>query len=122
MKRTFLVGGGVVAVLLIAGLFGWQRVTANKAAINARVQTGTVTRGTLVATVNAAGNVSAPQEATIAVQTSGRVVQVNVQAGDAVKQGQVLMQLDPTALQLARESAQASLAGASQPGERAGEL
>ena len=86
MKRnTFFVVGGVVTVLVIAGLFGWQRITANTAAINARVQTATVTRGTLVATVNAAGNVSAPQEATIAFQTSGRVVQVDVQVGDKVK-------------------------------------
>lgn len=113
MKRNFLVvGGGIVTILVIAGLFGWQRVTANAAANNARVQTATVTRGTLVATVNAAGNVSAPQEATIAFQTSGRVVQVNVQAGDVVKQGQVLLQLDPTDLQLALQSAQANLASA----------
>ncbi|MGE5262338.1 MAG: efflux RND transporter periplasmic adaptor subunit, partial [Acidobacteriota bacterium] len=112
MKRNVLIIiVVVVVVVLAAGYFGWQQMNAS-AATAARVQTTTVQRGTLVATVSAAGNVSAPQQAAIAFQTTGRVAKVNVQVGDAVKSGQVLMELDTADLQLALKSAQADHAGA----------
>ncbi len=113
MKRSgMLIGGAVVIVLAIAGLFGWQTLSASAAAANNHLQTATVQRGTLVATVDAAGNVSAPESAALSFQTSGRVAQVNVQVGDQVKQGQVLTSLDTSDLQLALQAAQASLASA----------
>ncbi|MBI4787974.1 MAG: efflux RND transporter periplasmic adaptor subunit [Chloroflexi bacterium] len=113
MKRNFLVIGGVVViVLVIAGVFGWQRLTASAAATTVRAQTATVTRGSLVATVNAAGNVSVPEEATMAFQSSGRVAKVAVQVGDKVKKDQLLMQLDTADLQLTLKTQQANLASA----------
>ncbi len=112
MKRnSFVVFVVVLIVLAVAGLFGWQRMTASAAA-TARPQTVAVQRGSLVATVNAAGNVSTPEEATIAFQNTGRVSKVNVQVGDVVKKGDVLMELDSTDQQLAFRTAQASLASA----------
>ena len=93
-------------------VFGWQRVTANATASNGRVQKATVTRGLLVATVNAAGNVSAPNTATLAFLSAGRVAKVAVQVGDQVKQGQLLMQLEPTDVQFALKTAQTNLASA----------
>lgn len=68
--------------------------------------------GRIVATVSAAGNTSTLNEASVAFQTTGRVAKVHVQVGDRVEKGQVLMELDTTDLQLALQSAQASLAGA----------
>ena len=113
MKRNLSIAGGVVVIVLaIAGVFGWQRVTASAAGGNIRAQTVTVTRGTLVASVNAAGNVSAVSTAALAFQPSGRVANVKVQVGDAVKKGQLLMQLDLTDLQLALKTSQTSLASA----------
>ncbi len=113
MKRNgFIIGGVVVIVLAVAALFGWQTLTANAAASTSRLQTTTVQRGTIVATVSAAGNVSAPQQAALGFQTTGRVAQVNVQVGDPVKKGQVLMELDTTDQQLALKTAQANLASA----------
>ena len=112
MKRQFLLAAGAVIVLVIAAAgFGLRNQTAS-AASTSNLQTATVQRGTLVATVAAAGNVSAPQDAALAFQTSGRVNAVNVQVGDVVKPGQVLMQLDATDLQFALKSAQTSLATA----------
>jgi HlyD family secretion protein len=112
MKRnSFVIFLVVLIVLAVAGLFGWQRMTAS-AAVTARPQTVAVQRGSLVATVNAAGNVSTPEEATIAFQSTGRVSKVNVQVGDVVKKGQVLMELDSTDQQLGLRTAQASLASA----------
>ncbi len=112
MKRNVvIIIGAVILVLAIAGVLGWRQLTAS-AATTARVQTTTVQRGTLVATVNAAGNVSAPEEAAIAFSSSGRVAQVKVQVGDTVKKGQLLMQLDTTDLNAALKSAQTSLVSA----------
>jgi len=102
--------GVVLLVLAIAGYFGWQRLTTSAATSSTTIQTATVTRGSLVATVSAAGNVSAPEDAVLAFQTSGRVTQVNVQVGDAVKKGQVLMQLDTTDLEASLKTAQVNLA------------
>lgn len=113
MKRNALiVGATILIVLIIAGIFGWQRVTANAAATNARTQTATVTRGTLVASVNAAGNVSAPVTAGLAFSSAGRVAKVTVQVGDTVKKNQLLMQLDTVDGELALKAAQASLTSA----------
>lgn len=113
MKRNLVIIAGVVIVVLaIAGAFGWQRLSASAASTSARVQTVPVTRGTLVATVNAAGNVSAPEEAALAFQTSGRVAKVAVKLGDKVKKDQLLMQLDTTDLELALKTSQSNLVAA----------
>lgn len=113
MKRNgIIVIGAVVIVLAVAAVFGWQTLTANAAATTSRLQTATVQRGNIVATVSTAGNVSAPQSAALSFQTTGRVAQVNVQVGDTVKKGQALMALDTTDLDLALRTAQANLASA----------
>ncbi len=87
-------------------------MTASAASSAPRVQTTTVQRGNLVATVNAAGNISAPEEATMAFSASGRVAKVPVQVGDQVKKGQLLMQLDTADLDLALKTAQGNLTSA----------
>ncbi len=112
MKRNVVIISGAVVILLAVGaLFGWRTLTAS-AATTSRLQTTTVQRGTLVASVDAAGNVSAPEQAALSFQTSGRVAEVDVQVGDSVKKGQTLMKLDTTDLQLALKTAQANLANA----------
>ncbi|HEX9075141.1 MAG TPA: efflux RND transporter periplasmic adaptor subunit [Anaerolineae bacterium] len=113
MKRNWLIIGIVVVIVVaIVAVLGWQRFTASAATTSTRAQTAAVQRGSLVATVNAAGNVSAPGVAAIAFQTTGRVGKVAVQVGDKVKKDQLLMQLDTTDLQLALKTAQTSLASA----------
>ncbi len=113
MKRNFLIiGGTVVIVLIIAGLLGYQRMTASAASTSTIAQTVKVTRGSLVATVSASGNVSAPSSAALSFTSSGKVAQAPVKVGDQVKKGQLLMQLDTTDLNLAMQVAQANLASA----------
>ncbi len=109
-RRTWIIGAVVIVVLALAAYWAWRQFTPQSTA--ARPQTARVTRGNLVATVNAAGNVSATEEATMAFQTSGRIAAVHVQVGDVVKKGQVLMELDATDLQLALKNAQTNLASA----------
>ncbi len=61
-------------------------------------QTATAARGRLTATVGATGVVRANQTAIVAWQTSGRVGEVNVGVGDAVKADEVLAQLSKSSL------------------------
>ncbi|MBI5301316.1 MAG: efflux RND transporter periplasmic adaptor subunit [Chloroflexi bacterium] len=100
----------VLVIVAVSGFLGWQKVSANAAAASVRLQTATVERGTIAATVSAAGNVAAPEDAVMAFQTSGRVAKVNVQIGDRVKKGQLLMELDTTDLDLALKTAKVNLA------------
>ncbi len=109
MKRNVIIIAIVVVIVLgIAGFFGWQQMTA-RAATTARVQTQPVQRGSIVATVAAAGNLSAVRSASLAFEQSGRVTKVNVQVGDTVKAGQVLMELDTSDLQFSLRNAQSQL-------------
>ena len=113
MKRKTLITSILVLLVLSAASFwGWRKLTPSTATAAVAVQTATVTRGSLVATVSAAGNVSAPATVALAFQNSGRVSQVNVQVGDVVKKGQTLMQLDTANLQSSLKTAQLSLAEA----------
>ncbi len=113
MKRNFVIVGSVVVIIgILAGLFVWQTQSASAATKIATAQTATVQRGALTATVSAAGNVSSPEAVSLAFQASGIVSQVNINVGDKVTQGQTLMQLDVTDLNLALKNAQANLANA----------
>lgn len=109
MKRNAIIIVIVVVIVLgIAGFFGWQQMTA-RATTTTRVQTTPVQRGSIVATVPAAGNLAAVKAASLAFEQSGRVSKVNVQVGDTVKAGQVLMELDTSDLQFSLRNAQAQL-------------
>jgi RND family efflux transporter MFP subunit len=108
-NRKILVGALVLILLIAGGVFVWRNQRTGATATSAAVQTATVQRGSIIATINAAGNISTPQVATLAFQTSGRVAKVQVQVGDVVKKGQLLMQLDKTDLGLALKLAQTNL-------------
>ena len=108
-RRSLTITGIVVIIAALVAILFVPRLTASAASTTANLQTATVQRGTLVATVAAAGNVSAPEEANLAFQTSGRVAKVNVQVGDQVKKGDVLMELDTINLEYALKTAQDNL-------------
>ncbi|MBL8057127.1 MAG: efflux RND transporter periplasmic adaptor subunit [Anaerolineales bacterium] len=94
MGRRFIVIGAVVIVALAAGgyYFYSQRTAAN--ASTSSLQTGEVTRGSLVASVSSAGTLASPQTAAVNWQTSGTVGPVYVEVGQVVEAGTVLAELD----------------------------
>ena len=102
----------VAAVLLIGG--GWfltQRVQA------APVKTATVTAtsgpGTAAgAVLNASGYVVARRRATVSSKVTGKVLEVFVEEGQAVKKNQVLARLDDSQMRASLSVAQAQLAAA----------
>ena len=56
----------------------------------------------LVATVTASGNVRARRKVDISSDVQGRVVELNVEEGDEVSEGAVLLRIDPTQYQAQR--------------------
>ncbi len=115
MSRRSIIIILVLLVVVAAGgyFFYQQQVSAAKAAAAANLQTATINRGNLVATVSGAGNISAPQQTNLSFQLTGvPITQVSVAVGDKVKTGQVLAQEDDSQLQFALRSAQAQLSSA----------
>lgn len=99
----------LMAALLVLAL-ALSACQAGASAAPQPLQTVTVTRGTITATVLAAGTVNGQVQANVQFQTTGQVKTINVQVGDHVKAGQVMASLDAASLEAAVQSAQAGLA------------
>ena len=109
MKRILTLAV-ILIVLAGVGTVAYLRFAARPAAAaTSNLPTATVQRGTLIATVNGAGNVNAAQAVALNFQQSGAVQKVDVQTGDSVKTGQVLAELDTAALALQLKNAQVNL-------------
>ncbi|MBI4334622.1 MAG: biotin/lipoyl-binding protein, partial [Chloroflexi bacterium] len=111
MKRSqvaILVVAGLLSV--VVGYVGYGRQVATSAnAATTRLQTVEVQRGNLVATVNTTGSVVPATQAKLSFKTGGRLKDLSVKVGDAVKQGQVLAGLDTADLEISLAQAQSSL-------------
>jgi len=109
MKRIVT---ALVIVIVVAGAAAgaYFHFAARPAtAATANLSTATVKRGTLIATVNAAGNVTAAQDVALNFGQAGTVQKVDVKVGDQVKAGQVLAELDTANLTLQLQNAQVNL-------------
>ncbi|MCU1693648.1 MAG: efflux transporter, family, subunit [Frankiales bacterium] len=95
------------AVLLLAGCSGGDA---------ARVQTGTVTRGTVAEVVEAAGTVTPRASAAVVSPADGTVTSVAVEDGQQVAAGQVLLRLSSPSAQAALSRALAANAVAGSTG------
>ncbi len=99
-----------VAVALLAVVAYWYFAQSG-----ARGETTvTVTRGDLRATVTANARVRAQESVRLAFPLSGLVSKVNVQEGDTVKKGDVLVELDPREVQRRVRQAEMNLAAREQ--------
>ena len=86
-KRTYIfAAGGVIILLVLFVAFVLPRLTAPDASANA-LETATIERGTLVATVSATGAVSPLREAQMAFSATGPLTRLDVKAGDVVQAG-----------------------------------
>jgi len=108
----WIIWTGLVVVLAALGLGGWRWITRERPI---EVQATTVTMrpaGTQAAVLNASGYVTARRRATVSSKITGKVVEVNVEEGRRVTQGQVLARLDDStpraALALAQAQAEAA--------------
>jgi len=103
----------LVVLLLLAGL-GWGARAWLTRERPIEVQVATVTEraaGTQAAVLNASGYVTARRRATVSSKITGKVVQINVEEGMQVRQGQVLARLDDSTVRAALDLARAQAEG-----------
>ncbi len=81
-----LIGGGTALVIL-------RRANARRQSQS--LQTSILARGTLSASIGATGTIQARQQASMGFSITGRVGTVDIQLGDQVNSGDVLVELDP---------------------------
>jgi len=94
-KRIFLIGGGVLALVIIALLVpGIARLLSANGSVSAsRLSFATVTRGPFVRDIAADGRVVAAVSPTLYATSAGNAT-LKVNAGDTVKKGQILAIVD----------------------------
>lgn len=111
LARAF---GWLLLVLIVAGAGGgvWVWATRERPL---DVQVAAVTErasGTQAAVLNASGYVTARRRATISSKITGKVIEVNVEEGTPVREGQVLARLDDSNLKAALALAEAQVEAA----------
>ncbi|HEY3107478.1 MAG TPA: efflux RND transporter periplasmic adaptor subunit [Chloroflexota bacterium] len=105
----------VVAVFLIAfgaGYLAYGRYLAQSAPVAPAGQPAQVRRGSVAATVNATGSVVASRQSKLTMQVSGRLKELPVKLGDAVKAGGTLARVDTAPLEIKVEDARTQLQSA----------
>jgi RND family efflux transporter MFP subunit len=103
----WIVWTGLIILLAAAGLAGYRWFTRERPV---EVQVATVSvraAGTQAAVLNASGYVVARRRATISSKITGKVMEVDVEEGKNVVQGQVLARLDDSAPRAALALAEA---------------
>src|SRR5258706_16199889 len=100
-------------ILLSAGGFGGWRWFPRERPVEVQVATVSMrAAGTQGAVLNASGYVTARRRATVSSKITGKVIEVNVEEGANVSEGQVLARLDAStpraALALAEAQAEAA--------------
>jgi HlyD family secretion protein len=99
-----------LAAVVAAGI--WWYEASQDGGLSISYQTATVTRQTLVVTVQATGNIQPTTQVDVSSERSGVIRSVNVKANSLVKKGDVLAQLDTERLDAELIRVEASLAAA----------
>ncbi len=103
----------VFLALVVAGIYAlWATVLSGEGSSEATTLTATVQRGSIVNSVSTSGTAVAQSTADLSFGQSGKVTAVNVTVGQAVKQGDVLAEIESDTLQDSLTKAQVNLASA----------
>ena len=97
----------LVLVLAGAGAFGWQWWSRERPTLVEVVAVTERTAGAQASVLNSTGYVTARRRATVSSKITGKVVEVNVEEGMAVREGQVLARLDDSTVRAALGLAEA---------------
>jgi HlyD family secretion protein len=101
-----------IAIILLMGVGIWYWQARRVASATPSYTTQVVARGNLTLTVTANGTIQPTRSINIGSELSGTVLKVNVDVNDAVKKGQVLVELDPSKLRDQVLRSKAALAAA----------
>jgi RND family efflux transporter MFP subunit len=103
---------GLLVVLSASGFGAWRWMTRERPVEVEAANVSERAAGAQAAVLNASGYVTARRRATVSSKITGKVVEVNVEEGMAVREGQVLARLDDAtskaALALAEAQAEAA--------------
>ncbi|MFA5996873.1 MAG: HlyD family efflux transporter periplasmic adaptor subunit [Candidatus Paceibacterota bacterium] len=110
IKAHKIISGIVAVVVIWVGYTVYGNLTSTTA--QPRYVLGTVTKGTIVASVSASGQVSALNQLDLKPKAAGEVTAVYVKAGQTVYAGQALAQIDATTAKQDVADAENSLAQA----------
>ena len=106
--RKALLATGVIVILAVLGGLSVR----NAGGRGAEVRMEEIGKRDLVAIVTANGNIRARRMVDLSADVMGRIVQLDVDEGDDVEEGQVLLRIDPTQPQAALSRARAQLSQA----------
>jgi RND family efflux transporter MFP subunit len=104
--------GGILAVLVLAGLGGWLLTRTRAIEVQTAQAQSPAGNAAAGAVLQATGYVTARRQATVSAQITGTLTQVLIEEGDHVKKGQIVATLDDAqykaALDAARTAADAA--------------
>ncbi len=104
--KKILIGVGILVVG--GGLVGANLYFKRETGVTVQVEK--IQKRSLEAIVSASGKIQAKTTVNISANTMGRVMQLAVEEGDRVKQGQFLIEIDPRSLKTQVERGEAGLA------------
>jgi HlyD family secretion protein len=107
-SRKIVLALVVVVALSVAGVFAVR----NSRESGAEVRTELLETRELVSTITATGNVRPRRQVNISSDVQGRVVELNVDEGDEVELGRILLRIDPTQSEAVVSRSRATLAQA----------
>jgi RND family efflux transporter MFP subunit len=94
-RKNALVAFVVIGIIAALGITVSRQVAARRAASESpATETAMVQRGDLTITVEAAGSLASPTKFTLAFPVAGRIYEIPVDEGQAVKQGDLLARLE----------------------------
>ncbi len=110
-KRWRVIIPALVVIVIAGGLIYYEKVyLPSQVAQQAPLQTSVATRGDLTVSVQGTGILQPANQVSLGFGTSGKIAAINVKAGDQVKEGQLLAQLDNTTEQVKYQQAVRALA------------
>lgn len=119
MKNGMSVVVALAAIAVAAGCGGAKAKERGPTVVPATlIQAAAATEETVVSSVDVTGTLAAWEEAMIALEADGRIIEVRADLGDRVRKGEVLARIAPENYQFRKEQAEAELSAASAEFER----
>lgn len=97
----------VLAVIIGGGYFSYQKINAKESTTT--YTTAVVEKGMLISSISGTGQVSASNQVEIKPKVSGDLVLINVKAGQTIKQGDLIAQIDSRSAARSVSDAKSSL-------------
>ena len=116
-SKKVRIAGGAVALAIVAGVVAFSVTRDSRNRVPVQIQK--VGRRDLLSVVSASGEVKPKRFVDVSANVSGRITQLLVKEGDAVRRGQVLARIDSTRLAAGERQSAAAVQAAGADAERA---